>query len=78
MLLARLAVDQKHEGQGNATRMLIEALERALRASQAIGAVAVEVHAKDEDARRFYTKFGFRNLDHDLHLWLPSPATQYG
>ncbi len=39
--------------------MLVDALSRAMIASDAIGARAVLVHAIDEDAVTFYRKFGF-------------------
>lgn len=57
--LARLAVDQTEHGTGLGKVLLIDALSRALAASDAIGARAVLVHALDEDALAFYKKFGF-------------------
>jgi hypothetical protein len=37
----------------------MDALSRALAASDAIGARAILVHALDDDAAAFYRKFGF-------------------
>ena len=54
VLLARLAADRSVQGQG-----LGKALLRTLSAASVIGIRAVMVHAKDEDARNFYLKFGF-------------------
>lgn len=59
ILLARLAVDRNERGAGLGKTLLMDALSRALAASEAIGARAVLVHALDEDAVAFYEKFGF-------------------
>jgi hypothetical protein len=40
-------------------RLLVDALSRAMTASDAIGARAIVVHAVDEEAVTFYRKFGF-------------------
>jgi ribosomal protein S18 acetylase RimI-like enzyme len=70
--LGRLAVDRSVAGQGLGERLLVEALRIALRASESVGAFAVEVVAKNEAARAFYAKYGFVPLDDDrLHLYLP-------
>jgi ribosomal protein S18 acetylase RimI-like enzyme len=50
----------------------VDALRRGFRAGIEIGAFAVEVIAKNEAARRFYQKYGFKRLEDDeLHLYLP-------
>lgn len=59
ILLARLAVDHTEHGTGLGKILLMDALSRALAASDAIGARAVLVHALDEGAVAFYKKFGF-------------------
>ena len=59
ILLARLAVDRSERGTGLGKNLLIDALSRALAASDAIGARAVLVNALDEDAVAFYKKLGF-------------------
>ncbi len=76
--LGRLAVDRSTQGQGQGqgqglgSLLLASALERAWSASEAIGALAVEVVALDEAARGFYLKHGFQELvDDRLHLYLP-------
>jgi GNAT superfamily N-acetyltransferase len=70
--LGRLAVDRSAAGQGLGERLLVEALRVALRASESVGAFAVEVVAKNEAARAFYGKYGFASLQDDrLHLYLP-------
>jgi GNAT superfamily N-acetyltransferase len=59
MLLARLAVDRGSQGQGLGAALLKDALLRTLRAADIAGIRAVLVHAKNEDARRWYMRFGF-------------------
>jgi len=64
MLLARMAVDRRWQGQGVGKALLRDALERTLHAADIAGIRAFAVHAKDEEARRFYQHFDF----------IPSPA----
>ena len=72
VLLGRLAVDKTSQGQGLGAHLLIDALRRAHHISQHIGIRAVEVHAVDAMARRFYLKFGFVPLlDDQHHLFVP-------
>ena len=59
ILLARLAVDRSHQGTGLGKALLMDALARALEASDAIGARAILVHAIDDVAVVFYKRFGF-------------------
>jgi GNAT superfamily N-acetyltransferase len=59
ILLARLAVDRVEQGKGLGKALLIDALTRSLEAADAIGARAILVHAIDEEAAAFYTRFGF-------------------
>jgi len=71
ILLARLAVDRRAQGQGLGAALLKDALQRAASASGQIGARAVVVHAKDEEARAFYERFDFEPSPTDpLHLFL--------
>jgi GNAT superfamily N-acetyltransferase len=71
ILLARLAVDRREQGKGLGAALLKDALLRAASAADAIGARAVLVHAKDEDAARFYAHFDFEASPSDpLHLFL--------
>ena len=60
VIVARLAVDQTHHGQGLGKFLLKDALLRAIAASKAIGVRAVLVHALDNDAVGFYEQFGFQ------------------
>ena len=61
MLLARLAVDLCFQEQGLGTALLKDALLRTLQAADIAGIRAVIVHAKDEAARQWYTRFGFES-----------------
>jgi GNAT superfamily N-acetyltransferase len=71
VLLGRLAVDQSVHRQGLGELLLVDALRRAQHIADQIGVRAVEVDAIDEDARDFYTKFGFVSLADDPgHLFL--------
>ena len=55
-VIGRLAVDRGYAGKGLGADILSDALRRIAVASQSIGIGAVLVHAKDEAAKRFYTK----------------------
>jgi GNAT superfamily N-acetyltransferase len=71
VLLARLAVDQKHQGKRLGSGLLRDALARAAAAAEAIGIRAVLVHAKDSSAAAFYSHFDFVPSPTDpLHLML--------
>jgi GNAT superfamily N-acetyltransferase len=73
--LARLAVDREFQGRGLGEDLLLDALNRVLRASGDIGIVAVLLDAKHEKAKRFYTRYEFESLpDQPLALWLPMAA----
>ena len=64
MVLARLAVDQRLQGQQIGGALLKDALQRAVSVAQSIGVRALLVHAINEGARQFYSHYGF----------VPSPA----
>ena len=59
MLLARLAVDHREAGKGLGKGLLKDALLRTIQAADIGGLRAVLTHAKDEDAKQFYQKYGF-------------------
>jgi ribosomal protein S18 acetylase RimI-like enzyme len=70
-LMGRLAVSIRHQGQGFGSRLLWNALSRSEQASRDIGSVAVIVDAKDENAARFYERYGFRRFaDPPLRLYI--------
>jgi GNAT superfamily N-acetyltransferase len=71
MLLARLAVDHRWQGQGVGKALLKDAMLRTLQAADIAGIRAFAVHAKDEEARRFYLKFDFIPSPSDpMHLFV--------
>lgn len=71
MLLARLAVDRSARGRGLGAVLLHDALRRTLQAADIAGIRALIVHAKDDDARRFYEHFDFDPSPTDpYHLFL--------
>jgi GNAT superfamily N-acetyltransferase len=53
-VIGRLAVSRDHAGRGLGADLLSDALRRIAVASRSIGIGAVLVHAKDDDAMRFY------------------------
>jgi predicted N-acetyltransferase YhbS len=59
VLIARLAVDLGHQGRRLGSRMLAEALRRAVLASDAAAARLVVVDAIDDRAAAFYRRWGF-------------------
>lgn len=71
ILLARLAVDVSEQGRGLGAALLKDALNRTASAADEIGARAVLVHAKDDEAKAFYQHFEFEPSPTDpLHLFL--------
>ncbi len=77
VLIARLAVDIKAQGQRLGEKLLIHALRSAQRAAKIVGIYAVVVDALDESAKSFYLKYGFVELiDDHFHLYLPLKAIE--
>lgn len=71
MLLARLATDHRWQGQGIGKALLRDAMERTLQAAEIAGIRAFAVHAKDDEARRFYEYFDFIPSPTDpMHLFV--------
>lgn len=71
ILMARFALDMTEQGKGYGKILFRDALRRALAGSEAIGGRAFLVHAKDEDARAFYARFGMEaSPTNPLHLLL--------
>lgn len=72
VLLARLAVDEKHQGRGVGEHLLAHALDTVLATAERIGVQCVVVDAVDDNAARFYVKYGFAPFtDKPLRLVLP-------
>lgn len=58
-LIARLAVTIQHQDTGLGRSLLLDALQRVLRASEQLAVRAVTVDALDDRAASFYHRFGF-------------------
>lgn len=67
VLLARLAIDERHQGRGLGRRLLADAIRRIGSADEHIAVPLVVVDAIDERAARFYEAFGFRRSPSDPH-----------
>ncbi len=61
-LIGRLAVDRNFQGKDLGEVLFVDAMRRSLLASQSVASFAVLVDAKDENAARFYHKYGFLPL----------------
>lgn len=59
VILARLAVSKQEQGQGIGAALLQDAIRRTLVIAEQAGIRAMLTHPIDEDATRFYTRFGF-------------------
>ena len=59
VILARLAVSRKNQGLGLGVGTLQDAIRRTLVIAEQAGIRAILTHPIDEDAARFYTRFGF-------------------
>jgi ribosomal protein S18 acetylase RimI-like enzyme len=61
-MLGRLAVDRSHQGRGLGETLLMDAIRRTLRASEAMAVHAIIVDAKNDRAKAFYERYGFRSF----------------
>ena len=74
VLLGRLAVDTRYQGQGLGKRMLLRAMAETEAASRHIGIWALLLDAIDDDARAWYFQldFGFKPvIDDPNRLYVP-------
>lgn len=71
MILARLAVDARHQRQGLGRALLKDVLLRTAQAADIAGIRALLVHAKDDAALRWYQTWEFEPSPTDAqHLFL--------
>lgn len=71
ILLGRLAVDRTMQGRGLGGSLLTDALTRSVSIATVIASRVVLVDAISDDARRFYTRFGFvETLDDPMRMAL--------
>ncbi|HRP95413.1 MAG TPA: GNAT family N-acetyltransferase [Rhodocyclaceae bacterium] len=59
VILARLAADRQAQGRGIGIGMLKDAIRRTLLIAEHAGVRAMLTHPIDEEAARFYSRFGF-------------------
>jgi len=79
ILLGQLAVNASCEGSGLGQITLVKALKFAQAISEKIGGFAVIVDCLNEDAERFYLKYGFQELariDEKVRMFLPMRTIQ--
>lgn len=70
-ILGRLAIDLQFQSQRLGGALLKDAILRTLLVSRNIGVRAMLVHAISEDAKRFYSSYGFReSLINEMTLML--------
>ena len=67
VLLGRLAVDVRWQGQGLGRDLLVDAVLQAVAAGEHAAARFIAVDPIDEAARAFYQHFGFRDVPGDEH-----------
>jgi GNAT superfamily N-acetyltransferase len=59
ILLARMAVEQRHKGKGLGAALLKQFMLKALELAQSVGVRVLLIHAKDDEAKTFYNHYGF-------------------
>jgi GNAT superfamily N-acetyltransferase len=59
VLLARMAVDSRHQGRGLGAALLKHFMLKAIEVAQSVGVRVLLIHAKDESAKNFYEHYGF-------------------
>jgi GNAT superfamily N-acetyltransferase len=67
VLLARLGIDARLQGEGRGRDLLIDAIVQAAAAGQHAAARFVAVDPIDDSARRFYSHFGFTDIEGDVN-----------
>jgi GNAT superfamily N-acetyltransferase len=71
-LIGRLAVSEQAQGYGVGKMLLVDAIKRTIGVSDEIAIYAMVVDAIDEQAERFYQRFGFSSLSSkNRRLFLP-------
>jgi GNAT superfamily N-acetyltransferase len=71
-LIGRLAVDKAAQGKGIGKMLLADAIKRTIGISNEIGIYAMVVDAINDDAKKFYKKYGFIGLGEETRrLFLP-------
>jgi GNAT superfamily N-acetyltransferase len=66
-LIGRLALDQSVQGQGLGRKLIANAIERCVKASESVGIHSIFVDAIDDAAALFYLKHHFIQLPNQPH-----------
>ncbi len=74
IILGRLAVDKSCQGMQYGKHLLVDALKKSYEASKDIAAVAVIVDPIDDQAKDFYSKYGFKRLPDSGRMFLTMKA----
>jgi ribosomal protein S18 acetylase RimI-like enzyme len=70
--LARLGVDKNWQRQGIGEILMVEAMKKAIVIADNAGVIGLFVDAKDEQAKEYYSRYGFVSLqDNQLEMFLP-------
>ena len=76
-LIGRLARDVAFRGQRIGDLLLLDALKRAFDNARTVASLAIMVDVKDENARRFYSKYGFLSFpDAQNRMYLPMKTVE--
>lgn len=65
VLLARLAIDEQHQGRGLGTRLLADAVRHIASSDEHVAVPLLVVDAIDEEAATFYERHGFQRMPSD-------------
>jgi ribosomal protein S18 acetylase RimI-like enzyme len=75
--LGRLAVAKDYQRQGIGKKLLVGAMEKFMEIFNRAGGIGLFVDAKDQEAKRYYERFGFVSLPtNELELFLPVKTIQ--
>jgi GNAT superfamily N-acetyltransferase len=80
-LIARLALDRSLSGGGYGEQLLIDAISKAVAASEIGGGRLIVVDALDDEAQRFYEHFDFapvKNREHRLVMKVATASKALG
>ncbi|MEK7861765.1 MAG: GNAT family N-acetyltransferase [Chloroflexota bacterium] len=75
ILLAKLALDQRAQGTGIGSELLVRALEKIVDAARQAGGKLVVVDAIDHAAAKFYQHYGFETLPRNPHRLVMKMST---
>ena len=70
ILLGRLAIDKKFQGQGIGKILLIDALKRSYEISKTIASFGIVVDPIDNEAKSFYHKYDFIELPDSQKMFI--------